>query len=148
MCLAKTLTPLGLIPPSIKLRVWIRCSLISVICLLPLSFLASASVFIFVFPGNAQGHWIVCLCVIVPRYSASCSMYRGMIHTIVTSKGLPPTDLFCMCRVSLSSSDQPVAPFLPLSSIPCKLLTVLMNSGVCDGFGMMSSYEGNSLASL
>lgn len=110
MSFVQTLTPLSSFP---CLQNW--CSLVSVP--LPPSFLTSAPLVFcscFCFPVSAQGHSIVCFYVIVPRSSASCSMYRSMIPTIVTQHRVPPPpDLFCMCRVPLFSSDQPVPPFPP-----------------------------------
>ena len=105
--------------------------------------------FCFCFPGSAQGHWIVCFSVIVPRSSASCSMYRGVIPTIVTQHRAPHPPTCSACVESPFSLQTNLFPlFLPNSSVSCGLSTVWLNSGVCDGFDMMSSYKGNSVTSL
>lgn len=138
MCLLRRFVSLGLIFPSVTPRTWMQTSL--AFCDLPLAALLSLCIsecfwfYFSVFPGNARGHQIVCIytCLCQGTRSASCSMYRGMSQTLVTRLRAPSPDLFGVCSL-LFSSDRPVPlrpPPHPRSSIPHKLPTVSLSSGV------------------
>lgn len=106
--------------PSVKLRTWTL-----LVCDLPLAAILSLlcfSVFFSPFFAWERLGSLDCLClrVIVPRDSASCSTYRGWFIAERPGQQHPPTGL-CPCSL-LCFSFQPVSLVLPYSPSSHKLL--------------------------